>query len=322
MTSALPPIQVTFAPAWWHANYGMSFNEQVLRDPIVRTGMEREQRRLLFDRFGDVGLGERDPQPHPCADITYAPDQAPAAIVLVQPAERMARLQLPDLAQSPVARRFREDASILTRRYGSCDRCINIGGALNNAVSVLGEVILAACASDPELAGEVLMQMARLCLQVDDELVHDDITLVVTRPAGTIGNCPVCMISPETYRRVVLPVDRWYRDHYEAFSIHHCGVFHPYRFVYKALRPAHLDIGWGSDLRLIRAAYPDVKVSLEIQARILTGTPLDELDRTIEALVVDAGPVELITHLWVAEVGPDVADEVIRHLVTWPEGNP
>ena len=287
MFTNAPPIQVTFAPAWWRANYGMTFTENILRDPIARTEMEREQRRLLYERFGEVGLGERDPQPLPCVDgayghrfmaalwgcdITYSPDQAPAAIALEAPDERMVRLQLPDLALSAYARKFNEDALALTRRYGHCDRSINIGGPLNNAVSVFGEAILAACVADPELAGQVLMQMARLCLQVDDELVHTGAPPGALRPAGTIGNCPVCMISPATYQRVVLPVDQWYRDHYLSFSIHHCGVLHPYRFVYQPLRPVHLDIGWGSDLRLIRAAYPDVDMSLEIQARILTAT--------------------------------------------------
>jgi hypothetical protein len=333
MSAISPPIQVTFAPAWWRTNYGMTFTEDILCDPMARTEMEREQRRLLFDRFGDVGLGERDPQPHPCVDgayghrfmaalwgcdITYSPGQAPAAIALDRPDECMACLQLPDLTQSPLVRKFNADAIALTRRYGHCDRSINIGGPLNNAVSVVGEAILAACAGDTKMAGQVLMKMARLCLQVDDELVHEGVAPGTLRPSGTIGNCPVCMVSPGTYRRVVLPVDQWYRDHYASFSIHHCGVFHPYRFVYQPLRPAHLDIGWGSDLGLIRAAYPEVNMSLEIQARILTAVSLAELDGLISALIASAAPSALITHLWVAEVGPDVSDDVIRHLVMWP----
>ena len=333
MTAPYPPIQITFAPAWWHAHYGMIFSENILNDPIARTEMEREQRRLLYDRFGDVGLGERDPQPHPCVDgayghrfmaalwgcdITYALDHAPSAIALDHPEDRMPRLSMPDVAQSALVRKFHQDAVTLTRRYGHCDTSVNIGGPLNNAVSVFGEAILAACASDPQLADAVLMAMARLCLWVDDELVHAGVAAGVTRPVGTIGNCPVCMISPGTYQRVVLPVDQWYRNHYEAFSIHHCGVFHPYRFVYQALRPNHLDIGFGSDLRLIRAAYPDTNLSLEIQARILRGAALAELDVAIDALMTAAAPMDKITHLWVAEAGPDVTDDVVRHLITWP----
>jgi hypothetical protein len=71
MNARLPPILITFAPAWWHHYYGMQFTEPVLRDPLARTEMEREQGRLLFERFGDAGMGERDPLPHPYVDGAY-----------------------------------------------------------------------------------------------------------------------------------------------------------------------------------------------------------------------------------------------------------
>jgi len=67
------------------------------QDPIKRTELDREKRRLLYGRFGDVGLGERDPTPEPVVgieygdrfmsalwscDIHYLPDQAPSTIIL------------------------------------------------------------------------------------------------------------------------------------------------------------------------------------------------------------------------------------------------
>jgi hypothetical protein len=232
----------------------------------------------------------------------------------------MRALPYPDFARSPVVRKYFEDARILERLYGRYDGSINIGGPLNNAVSVLGESILAACADEVELATHVLSQMARACLQVDDDLVHHGAANAPAslRPACAIGNCPVCLISPDTYRRVVLPVDQWYREHYIDFSIHHCGVFHPYRYAYQALRPIHLDVGWGSDLRLIRQVFPTTPMSLEIQAKALLWTDPRALDPTLQQLLADAAPVELVTHLWVAEAGPEVSDDTVRRLVTWP----
>ena len=335
MSATCPPIQITFAPAWWRACYGMTFTESLLRDPIARTELDREQRRLLYERFGDVGLGERDPQPHPAADgayghrfmaalwgceICYLPDQAPAAIALPDAADRLAALQLSDFERSPVARQCLAEAETLGQRYGVCDGAINQGGPLNNAVSVLGEAILAACVSEPGVARQALMRMAEACLWVYDNLTRriDGIAASAKRANLGLGNCPVCMVSPATYQAVVLPADLWYREHYEALLLHHCGVFHPYREVYKPLRPEHLDVGWGTDLRLVRQTYPTTPLSIEIQAKALIGKSRDELDRMVRRLLADASPIEQITHLWVAEAGPDVPDETVRNLVTAP----
>jgi hypothetical protein len=78
-------------------------------------------------------------------------------------------------------------------------------------------------------------------------------------------------------------------------------------------------VGWGSDLRLIREVFPGTPISIEIQAKVLVGASPQELDRMVMQLVVDAAPVERITHLWVAEAGPEVSDEVVHHLATWPQ---
>ena len=334
MDMTIPPVQVTFAPLWWRHHYSMSFDEKVLCNPIVRTEREREQRRLLFERFGDVGLGERDPQPHPMVDgayghrfmaalwgceIIYLPDQAPAAVVLPDAAARMHGLDLPDLGCSDVVRKYLVDARTLQDHYGGCDGAINLGGPLNNAVSVLGEAMLAACAGEPAQARAVLMRMAEACLWVFDHLVCRVNRNGANRARSLgIGNCPVCMISPRTYERVVLPVDRWYREHFDTCALHHCGIFHPYAQVYQPLRPDHLDVGWGTELRRVRAAFPTHLMSIEIQARALLGTSIAELDAMVMQLLQAAAPVERITHLWVAEVGPDVPDDIIRHLVTAP----
>ena len=127
------------------------------------------------------------------------------------------------------------------------------------------------------------------------------------------------MVSPGMYRTVVLPADLWYREHYDTLLLHHCGVFHPYREVYKSLRPDHLDVGWGTDLRLVRQTYPSTSLSIEIQAKALIGKSRNELDRMVQQLLLDASPIDKVTHLWVAEAGPDVPDETVRSLVTAPE---
>ena len=329
-----PQLTITFAPAWWRARYGMDFGEPAWLDPIQRTEIDRTMRRLLHERFGDVGLGEADPHPTPNVEayghrfmaafwgceIVYPADQPPAALPLPDAAARMAALRLPDPHDSPIVQRALREARLLRERYGTCDGYINLGGPLNNAVSVFGEEILLAIASDPDLARRVLQIMAEALM-----VVYRAVTCPIngTDPAvrqqrGGIGNCPVCMISPESYRQVVLPADLWYREHHIDFGIHHCGALHPYLEAYRALRPADFDTGWTSDRRAVRLAYPDTPMSLLIEASALAGKSRPEIDALLALAIEEAGPTRLIPRIRDCDVGLEVADVTVRDFMTAP----
>ena len=327
-----PQMMVTFSPAWWHAHYGLDFGEAVWTDPIARTERDRELRRLLWERFGEVGLGEENPEPKPNVEayghrfmaalwgceVRYLADQAPAAVALPGAEERMRELRVPDLEASPVIQRALSEARLLEERYGRCDGWINAGGPLNNAVSVLGAAILSACLEEPELARRVNLQMAQAILGVFYRLSVpvNGLQPAVPWPGGGVGNCPVCMISPRTYAEAVLPADLWFREHFLDFGIHHCGVFTAYIEVYKALRPNGLDMGWGTDWRAVREAYPSLPLSLEIQDSAILGKTPAELDEMVAGMAEAAAPLELISRMWVAEAAPETPDETVRTLMT------
>ena len=323
VTRPFPYIAITFSPAWWQA--------KVDRQP---SAMERA--RLLWERFGDVGLGEEKPVlPAPVVggeygdrfmaafwggEVVYPPAAVPAALVLPDARERMAGLEVPDVATSPVAQRAFGDAERLKNEHGTCAAAVNYGGPLNNAVSVLGQDILTVCAEDPDLAREVLHKMAQGVMVVHDEIVCpiNGVDPVATRAGGWgIGNCPVCMISPRMYSEVVLASDRWLSNHFTGgFYLHHCGVFDAYTEAYRPLQPLALDVGPGTDLAITRAAYPDAVISTYIEVGALSRMGLDEVDATLSEMIGAAGPPELFSAISIAEAGPEISDETVRHLMT------
>jgi hypothetical protein len=336
--SAFPMIEISFAPAWWHHYYGMDFDRAYWYDPLARTERGREQRRLLFERFGEVGMGERDPQPQPVAgdayghrfmsafwgcEIEYVTDQFPSAIVLPDPAERMLDLQVPSIEDSPVIEHMRWEVRLLQEHYGHCQAAVNYGGPLNNAVSVLGAEVLFTCLAQPELAGAVLQKMGEAVMAVHDQVVCSLNSVAVTTAHDGdfgIGNCPVGMISPRTYREVVLEPDLWiHRQFRGVFNLHHCGIFEPYAEVYQPMQPGSLDVGPGSDLRATRKAYPATPISTYIDVSRLSVMSQAEIDNMLAQMVEDARPVELFTYIRVAEAGPEISDQAVRWLMTAPE---
>ena len=324
-----PACCIDFSPKWYHDRFGIEFTERFWLDPIARTELNRSMRRVLSETFADVGLGEADPKPMPTIEayghrfmsaywgcqIHYQPDQAPAAIALDDPAGRVESLQPPAIDVSLVVERALKDAALLANRYGGCEGAFNEGSPLNNAVSVLGEEILAAIVERPQAAQRILKLMAQAILTL-----HDRVTARINRTSGRtirgLGNCPVCMISPKSYEQVVLPVDQWYLNQIGGRGLHHCGAFHPYAEVYKALEPDGLQIGYLSDRRVSRAAFPNTPISLLLEASAIAGQTPARVQNLVREMVDEASPKHLVTDIAVIDVGPEVSDEVVRAFVT------
>lgn len=51
---------VVFHPNWWNKNYGLCFDSDFFYDPARRVNQEKQMRELLYERFGDLGLGCRN----------------------------------------------------------------------------------------------------------------------------------------------------------------------------------------------------------------------------------------------------------------------
>jgi hypothetical protein len=337
-TLFLPSIIISFAPAWWNHFYGMVFDRLFWQDPIARTERQREQQRLLYDRFGDIGLGERDPKPRPKAgdayghrfmsvfwscEISYIDDQYPSAVVLPDALEQMQSLEVPSISNSPAVQQLYKEVTLLQERYGACEAVINFGGPLNNAVSVFGAEIYTACKLQPELARSVLQKMGEAVLVVHEHVVcplNNIPPAVVFNQNFEIGNCPVGTVSPAVYRDVVRPVDMWLRrKFYGKFGLHHCGIFEPYAEVYRPLMPDKLDVGPGTDLYATRLAYPDTPITTYLEVGALASISREDLDSLIVKLIADALPTNLFPIITVAEAGPEVSDETVRNLMTLKE---
>ena len=334
-----PRIDISFSPAWWYHHYGMDFGDvQYWHNPILATERERDQRRLLFDRFGPAGPGEKDPAPRPIAggeyghrfmsafwgcEIVYFTDQWPHAVPFSNPWSRMQTLKTPDVEESPAIQLLRKNARILEDHYGSCRGSVNIGGPMNNAVSVLGEPIFMACAAEKEIAQRVLYAMGDAVLRVQDvceiEINHTAPGTPRSQPWG-LGNCPIGQVSPQMYRTVILPVDLWLREQMAGpLDLHHCGLFQAYAEGYLPLRPATIDVGPGSDLRKTRKVFPDTPLSTYLEVNTVAGMDHSQVDTLLRQILTDAGPIQKIENIRIAEIGPDFTDAQVQHLLTASE---
>ena len=91
------PFELVFMPSWWHKHYGITFDKSFYLDKETRIRNEQRMNQALAERFGEIGLGQRDFGRHPIigsqhvaggfvmpalmgCEIEFAPDRSPAAL--------------------------------------------------------------------------------------------------------------------------------------------------------------------------------------------------------------------------------------------------
>lgn len=321
----------TFSEAWFNTNYGMTFGEKYCSDPTFRTEQDREARRLLYERFGRAGIGAKDPQPRPhlevCGhrflpglfgcEIVFQDDQAPSYHHLpVASARDIATIPRPDFETNRWVKEFRRQGEILLSQYGFADAAINYGGPLNGAVAILGNEGLFYLSESPEIMTQFLSMIADVCVESYDELtVAFDPDAAGGRKLF-IGNCPVMMISPATYKNVVLPADLYYRQQIKTFGLHHCGQMDRYLAAYQMLQPVEfIEVGWGSNVAAVHHAFPESKLDLMINIYDLQNMSHDAVRELIAKMVREVGTLECLRDVWVADIGPEVSDDVVLNFV-------
>ena len=161
-----------------------------------------------------------------------------------------------------------------------------------------------------------LNKIADLCVESYDRLTVACDSKAEAGREMFIGNCPVMMISPQTYREAILPSDLRLRKQVEKFGLHHCGPMDRYVEDYKKLQPFEfVEVGWGSNVAAVRQAFPDAKLDLMINVYDLQNMSHSTLREVVANMFRQAAPVSLILDIWVADIGPEVSDEKVLDFV-------
>ncbi|MCB9153928.1 MAG: hypothetical protein H6649_07725 [Caldilineae bacterium] len=295
------PIELVFNPNWWRQTAGISFDEAFYLDPAARIANDVAMRRVLWQRYGDLGLGEANPQPRPVigslhvaggfvipallgSQIRFALDAAPQPLPHAISAAEIDAMELPDWRNLWPMRDLLAQMDDLQAEYGYVVGDLNTDGVLNAAYHFYGQDLFADFYLAPErvrrfldLIGELIVDVA---LAVRERTGSCSISVnrmveQVDRRMFYHANCSVQMISPASYRQLHLPVELAMAARIQPFGIHHCGAnLQKVAAAYAELEPAMVDVGWGSDVAAVAAALPDTFLNLRLSPiRMLRGSP-------------------------------------------------
>jgi len=332
------PVDIVFHPSWWNAHAGIVFDEDFFYHPKKRVESERRMEQLLYDHFGNYGLGERRNEDLPVVgavhnaagyllsemlgcEIRYKEDAAPDLL----PANRDSLEFDPETAfKSEAFRRFSRLCGELKKRYGYLTGDVNWSGVLNIALDLRGQSLFLDMLDDPGAVNTGFARLADFLSQFAGGIQADTGSSSVSvnrsvrffeQPVWLHSECSNTMISADDYEQFLLPVDAaWSLDH-RPFGVHHCGNdAHRFAASYaKIPNLDFLDVGWGGDLKVLRKKLPDTFLNIRLDpVQLVLWTP-SEICSTVTRLVEASGNLTL-TGVCCINVDHRVRDEQVNAL--------
>ena len=313
------PIELVFNPNWWHHTADISFDKSFYFDPDTRIRNDVIMRRVLYERFGDLGMGAADPQPRPIigsqhvaggfiipallgAEIRFEKDAAPQPLPMQMSIAQIEAFEKPDFHTTWPMNEFIEQMDALEAEWGYVVGGMNTDGLLNAAYHLYGEQLFLDFYAAPDRARLLLDNIGDLIVDVALYLRQrtGDCSISVNRMVEHVdpmlffhANCSVQMISPKSYRDLHLPIEKRMAERIQPYGIHHCGSnLHRVAPFYAELPLTMVDVGWGSEVTAVRQSLPNVFLNLRLNpVRMLQATP-QEIAADTENLLKAAGPLE------------------------------
>lgn len=306
------PFDITFHPSWWHKNAGIDFSQPFFDDPLYRIECDKAMRLHLYERFGELGLGEKAPNDRPLlgtdllaagylhselmgCSVLYQPDNSPQVVCRHLDPDQAATLTAPNLDRSEIWQRTQRQIDWLLARYGYVEPCVNLMGIQNVALDLMGQELFIAYYTDDASVRRLLAQIRALTIDIGKRFfaLSNDICGGITAIVRKVdphcyltSNCSVEMISNDLYESFLLEHDQSLADAFGRLGIHHCGktMEHVARGYSKVKNLSFAEVGAGSDLAFVRQALANVLLNARYSAVNLKTETEEQIHVNIFAL--------------------------------------
>lgn len=333
------PVDIVFHPSWWHKNAGISFDESFFYDPRRRVEDEQKMEQVLYERFGELGLGKDHAKALPQIGAVHLAsgyllsemlgckveyyEDAPPQVICAH--KDTLDFGVVDAFRSPAFQRLVKLIDQLKAKHGYVVGDINWGGILNLAIDVRGEEILTDMLLEPE---KVLTYFRKIAQVIDKFVWYIQIntgssSISVNRsarlfdyPVAIHSECSHTMISEEDYRRFLLPFDLEWSMSHSPYGIHYCGK-DPHRMASafaEIKRLCFLDVGWGGDVALLRKYLPETFFNIRLNPVDIQKYSYDELKKNITERVIASGDDLTKTGLCCVNMDKEVSDKRIYEI--------
>jgi len=294
-------LNYNFMPAWWYHNFGFEFGEKVIFDPLYRMELQQAMQKALYQRFGDIGLGEENAplefssagwenatmQAFAGCNVAYPIDNYPWGEHL--PADRILDLSVPEDVRSvfPFNDVIRQ-TEWMNQHLGTNQKPIfSPHGVLNESIQLRGTEFLGDMLVNPEEGKRIL----DFIFALNKGRIGNNINSC--KKGGwcwTLINCSVVMVGPRIYEELLLGYDQAQaqicRDNGFEVHLHHCGTIDSYLDAYRKIGQIDFfEIGSGSNIRTILDAFPNARVGYIVDAALIAFGTKQQMKEKLESIL-------------------------------------
>jgi hypothetical protein len=330
------PVEIVLAPEWWHKNEGIIFDRDFFFHPAKRVEAERQMENILYDRWGEYGLGAHRNEKRPevgavhlaagfllsemmgCT-VDYHEGHPPQVICANKPDLSASK---EEIFKSKAFKDFLKLKENLKEKYRYLTGDVNWSGILNLALDVRGEAIFTDIMLDPGRVRNYFTTIREVIDKFVSFIQPETGTSSISvnrnvrhfrKPVFLHSECSHTMISSEDYENVLLEFDIEWSKRYRPFGIHYCGS-DPHRHAGSFAKIPHLDfldVGWGGDVKILRKHLPDTFFNLRLSPVEIRNMETNEIREKITHLVSESGDPRL-TGVCCINMDDTVADEKIN----------
>ena len=336
LNNRLLPVDIVLAPEWWAKHEKISFDEDFFYHPLKRVEVERTMEKVLYERWGQFGLGadhDKDlPQIGPVhlaagylisemfgCQVNYNASTPPQ--VISADIDDIGQVDFDQPFLSAAYKRLITLIEALEAKYGYVVGDLNWSGVLNSAMDLRGQNLFMDMFDKPDEIEQFFCGIANVIERfvVAIKSKTGSSSIAVNRnirhisPAINLHSaCSLTMISTDDYEKFLLATDIKWSQSLQPFGIHYCGN-DPHRYAESFAKIAQLDfldLGWGGDVKLLRQYLPNTFLNIRLSPVELIGQTATEISEIITSLVKASGNPAL-TGICCINIDDKVTDEQI-----------
>jgi hypothetical protein len=307
------PVDIVLSPSWWFKHAGITFDKDFFFHPARRVEDERKMEQVLYDKWGNYGLGKDRNIERPevgavhlaagfmlsemlGCQVDYLEDRPPQVIPLL---DNNLSIDDDSVFNTPVFKSFTHLKEELSKKYGRLTGDVNWGGILNLALDLRGQDLFIDIIERPDELFQFFTKIKNVIsrfvsgiesmtntssISVNRNVVH------FNKPVFLHSECSNTMISVDHYEKLLFPLDAEWSRTQRPFGIHYCGE-DPHRFAQSFARIPYLDfldVGWGGDLKVLRHHLPHTFLNIRLSPVAILTQTVDEVRQTVIRLVEDS----------------------------------
>jgi hypothetical protein len=310
-------VSLNFMPAFYHRHLGLRYGEAYYFDPACRADIERAEGRFLYEAFGGHGVGSPEPEPSPSffmqpVDLLMhtqgAPWQFPEDATVESLAapwagltsDEVARLDAREAAHHPVMDRILAQFRTLQRLYGDqADILFSRSGSMythtpyTSAHQLCGQDLFVDMLLEPEASQRLFAKVWEIYAALYARIAA---ATGATFTGLLLGDCAAALLSPETYRQVVLPTNRDLASRFARVTYHSCGSStHLLPHFAEIPHVVQAQLGPGTDLAAAARLLPGLEMAPLVDAVLMRNGNAEAVREAILQILKDTASAPTVT---------------------------